>query len=293
MAIRRRRVVRRGRRRTKYTWLPSIGEAGGQGTGLPPRINDDIGFDFALSVAADPTLQETGIAIAPLVFDAPYETSSLLGTTGVAADTPLSWFLQNEYILRRIVGNLFITVDSRTENVNAPAAALVGAGFFVARADDTRANTDQPIGASEGLQDAVPNSKGAIFNYSPLSPTTAREPWIWRRTWILSPWGARIISGANAPISPSGASNLAALIDTGGGYFPPTNVEYRTDKTNHYVDAKTVRRVRQDERLWLVIAARAWGLHAGITESGDLLLKGHADLRFLGAARKARQRGTF
>lgn len=293
MVTRRRRRFTRRRRRTKYTWLPPIGEAGGQGTGLPPRINDDVGFDFVINATADPNFQETSVAIAPLVFDAPYETSSVLGTAGVASDTPLGWFLNNEYILRRIVGNVFLTIDSRQTAVEAPSAALVACGFFVGRADDTRADVDQPIGSSEGLLDAVASSKGAIFNYSPLSPTTAREPWIWRRTWILSPWGSGIRNGSNQPLAPSGANNLATLVDGGGGYFPPTNVHYPDDKTNHYIDAKTARRVRQDERLWFVVAARAWGLHQGITNSDDLLLKGHCDLRFLGAARKARQRGTF
>lgn len=293
MVRRRRRFVRRGRRRTKYIWLPPIGEAGGQATGLPARINDDVGFDFVINATADPNFEETAVAVAPLIFDAPYETTSILGTTGVAADTPLSWFLQNEYVLKRIVGNIFVTIDSRQTAVEAPSAALVACGFFVARADDNSANPDQPIGTLEGIFDVVPSAKGRVFNYSPLSPTTAREPWIWRRTWILSPWGSGIRNGSNQPLAPSGANNLATLVDGGGGYFPPTNVHYSDSKTNHYCDAKTVRRIRSDERLWFVVAARAWGLHQGITNSDDLLIKGHCDLRFLGAARKARQRGTF
>lgn len=288
----RRRAVRRytgRRRRAKYTWLPLIGEVGGQDPSLPDRINDDVGFDIALNVTAEPTLAETSIGLTVLTFDSPVETSSLFGAGGIPGGTPMGYFMQNEYLLKRIVGNLFVTIDSRLVNDEKPSAALVAAGFFVARADDTRVNNDQPVGAQEGLPG---DARGAIFNYSPLSPTTAREPWIWRRSWILSPFGAGTLNGA-VPITPTGSSSIASLVDGGGAYFPPTNVHYGTDKTNHYVDAKTARRVRQDERLFFVIAARAWALHQGITGSGDLLLKAHMDVRLLGAPRKARNRGAF
>lgn len=289
MAIRRRRGFRR-RRKTKYTWLPVIGEAGATFAGGPEGANDSFGSDFSLQALSDPNIPESQVIIGPVTFDHPTETSATLFGTRVDQTTPMSVFMGNEYLLKRIVGKVYVSIDSRVVNVAAPSAALVACAFFVARAgDDSEASGSLPIGVSASSAE----SGQRLIDYNPLNSATAREPWIWRRTWILSPWGAGLLNSSNSPQNPSGENLLDNLVDVGGGYFPPTNVHYGDMQSGPHIDAKTARRIRQDERLFFVAAARAWKLHQAITDGAPLPIVGHLDIRLLGAARKARNRGAF
>lgn len=261
------------RRSRKYTWFPVI-EQQSQPEGQE-QYDNTAGIQFDLVVN-----QGTDIHILPVTFDSPSEPSDFAASDhGV-----LAGMLGQEYFLRRLVGKVF--AEYKGEQVAnlipaQPHAALFGAGFFVARASDSEVagvgGADSPIGVS--------TSQEVIENYSPLSGSTIREPWIWRRTWILSNKGQRDIQSAQ---SSTGDRNFA--IGTG---FPDTTAGYGSVMDGPHLDAKTGRLVRSDERLWFVVAARHWPLNDLDTNFASGEINGFLDLRILGALRRARNRGVF
>lgn len=261
----------RTRRRARYTWLPTIGTIGPG----DPAIDNSSGRTFSLVSRADGL---SDVIISPITFDEPLEGDNLT-TTGVT--TPLGTILGNEYFLKRIVGKLFIEAAAQQNEDNSPstiAATLVGAGFFIARADDAQAGgSGTPIG-SQSIQQLREN-------YSPLAEDTIREPWIWRRTWIL----------ANPAIQELQRTNAAAGVATNGTpglFFPTTTAGYGSVADGPHIDAKTARRIKQDERLWFVVAARPAPFSV-ITAGADNEIRGYLDFRLLGALRKAKQGSAF
>lgn len=257
------------RRRARYTWLPTLGTAGPEGTD-----DNSSGREFTLLVPEDGS---SDVVITPVTFDEPKEGDDLN-----LASNPLGTILGNEYFIKRIVGKLF-AVHRQQNNLNAdpslPPAALFGAGFFIARANDTSQGPDQPIGSATIVERQE--------NYSPLSEDVIREPWIWRRTWVLQNaferfQFAEIRSGANF------ATGAPAFT---GRDVPTCTMGYGSIQDGPHIDAKTARRVKQDERLFFVVAARALPTASVFNTNG--LIDGYLDFRILGALRKARQGSAF
>jgi len=90
-----------------------------------------------------------------------------------AGDLPsLADFEGSAYRLRRIVGKLFIGLDQTITQApdSRPKNALIGAGFIILKVDE---NTGAPINPTAN-------------SYSPLDNNNLRDPWIWRRTWMLT-----------------------------------------------------------------------------------------------------------
>lgn len=264
--------------------MPVLGESGGTFPDGPADANDNWGFDWILNTQSDPNIQEVSVGVSPVTFDEPVETTSLIGAGSVDGGTPMGYFMQNEYFLKRIVGNIYVSIDSRVSGAGngIPSAALVACGFYVARAEDRSINATVPIGFGTGSRE--------LFDYNPLHPACAREPWIWRRTWIIS-LGNNFSSGGS--IINAGGANIAGVTNGGGMYFPPTNVHYGDAEAGTRIDAKTARRVRQDERLYFAFASRAWKLSQAITNGAPLPIVGHTDIRLLGQMRKPHNRGAF
>lgn len=239
------------RRRRRVHWFPTIGTTNGGITG-----NNLSGRAFALNV------NTTGLittAITSLTFDQPKEES----TTGLSLDNAsLADMIGSGYLLRRVVGKMFAWYAPPVGQDIIPAFCLFGAGLFVARAD--AANPQSPIGFA---------GTGTINDnqlYSPLSADVGdREPWLWRRTWLFHSKN----EGVNAFDS-----------------TPTSTMEYGSVADGPHIDQKTLRKVDNDNRLWLAVST------AGIEELGEAsgTCFGYFDYRLLGTLLpNLRQRGSF
>lgn len=260
----------RKKRRTKYTWFPTNFSDAEDSTQRVP------GIQFSLAVNRNGSIQ-TGIV--PLTADAPREPGDVNPETDVGV---LNTIVGNEYFLRRIVGKCHIAhenfgtaADGIPTGIPYPQAALVIAGIFVARAGDASANEiDLPIGATVAAN--------LRESYSPAHVNTIREPWIWRRSWILgNPFVKIFFDRGPVPTTNEGEYQ----------FFPSTTAEYGSVADGAHVDAKTMRRVRDDERLFFAVSTVRYPL--GQTENNDSAIRGFFDYRILAQVRKARSRGVF
>lgn len=268
-------MATRRRRRRKVFWFPNLGTVGPEGNA------DDDDYGLFIQLTLDTNQSASAVFITDLTFDRPIEEDE-------GSDTlRLSSVVGGEYILRRIVGNCFAgrVSNSGTTAAELSPAVLLTAGFFVARSEDST-NEDitnrAPIGA-ETLAELREN-------YSPGSVSTVREPWIWRKRWIL---GNELQSSSQFVPGTMGSFMRA----------PPTNVLYPSKHTDHSIDAKTIRRVASDNRLWFVAAARflASGTWLGegaspFTPSINVIgtnVQIHLDYRLLGNLTRTRSTGTF
>lgn len=255
------------RRRSKGTWFPIFGQL----VGIEGQQETVAGVDGQVPVAGAGGLNT---ALHVLTLDAPRETQT--------DDFTLADVLGSEYLLRRIVGKIFIL---NAGGATSPPFAKVTAGFFVARADPE--NSFYPLGAGTNL--IPPGSTEAQASFSPLEQQTQREPWLWRRSWILGNPG--IVQNSADPGSATGTAKLGAST---WEQFPPCTAGYGSVLDGPHLDAKTLRRVGQDDRLYFAVSACRWPLTAdpgGLPPNGNLVY--HLDYRIFGSLRKAKQTGRF
>lgn len=274
----------RRKRTRKFTWFPVIGTDG------PGETGDDFNQRMA-QIPVSPNGAST-VVISPLVPDVPMEGNE------IATDQPgqLVQALGQEYYIERIVGKCFLSVTSGQDDpptVVFPKVILIGCGFFVARANDQQSGggPDTPIGSATLAE--------RHNNYSPLSPDPIREPWMWRRVWILS--SGRLPGNVLTAPAAFGPQQIPTFGGLGGFGVQNTNTWAPSALDGPHFDVKTVRRVGNDERLYFVIAARALDEQfnnlqtAPNTTLGDpnggvnLLL----DFRVLGRLTRARNRSNF
>lgn len=254
------------RRKAKYIWLPVRFQP-------HPDVPDELpttAINGSIVIEPDDSVQ---LQLAPLLIDGTLEESNLdpLATGNVTiADIVQS----NEYFIKRIVGRFFAGIRQNPPLTSTrPSAALLVAGMFVARAD--------------GGNDIVPaTSSGGVFhNFDPAHPDTCREPWIWRRSWILGNY-----FGSPSPVSNSGSGEGTY------SFFPQNNTQYQDGvNSGTIVDAKTARRVKSDERLFIAISARQWppSEEGGTSPGTSTFIDFTWDFRALGQLRRARSRGVF
>jgi len=264
----------RRRRKFKGLWLPNLGTVDAEGD----NIALTAGRELELAVSSLATTPAVGVI--PLTFDQPQEAQTL------QPNVPLVYQIGNGYSLRRIVGKFFADFRSaipptaahaETPGVIVPAA-LYTVGLFIARAEDENIAADLPIGALSG--------DSLLENYNPDQVNTIREPWIWRRQWILGNPLLRQFLDVNfsnlTPIDP----NLAAA------YYPSNTGAYGSVWDGPHIDSRTRRRVTSDDRLWLAASLQAYPRRsAGYTEPFQVNL--HFDYRLFGALRRDRNRGNF
>jgi len=249
------------RRRSKGTWFPVLGDqAGSEGNG-----STVAGVDQSIPVAANGGVS-TRFHV--LTLDAPRETQS--------DDFTLADTLGSEYLLRRIVGKFH---GFHVGSDETPLHALVCAAFFVARADSE--NSFYPLGADTNL--LTPGST-ANESYSPLEQQTQREPWIWRRTWIL---GAYAVTRE--------FNNVAGTITTvPNDYIPAGTWGYNSVADGPHVDSKTLRRVGQDDRLYFCVSTVRWPIsQEPDPQQEDSFIAYHLDYRIFGSLRRAKNSGNF
>lgn len=193
----------RRRRRSPVTWLPNWG---GQ-----TAANEDVNF-IGGNLAVDFRGVQSTFTF-PLLKDAQDET----GTT-------LADYTQGGYLLKRIVGKLFCNMRQFTpaEGTKTPPWCIFSAGIEVLRTDQT----NLPAGL------AAP-----VLNYGTLDRDNERDPWIWRRDWIL----------ANGQVDLAGYGAAAEAFAWGN----TNNQEYGSVMDGPHVDAKVGRRIGPDERLYI------------------------------------------
>lgn len=253
--------MRRRRRRARYTWLPTLGTAG--------VSTFDSYSGLQVSGSLDPTGGSSLLAT-PILLDQPQETTS----AGINQGSPLSILIGNDYIIKRIVGKFhFGIVNGNDGELPRANGALLTAGFFVSRVDDAQSPGDEatPIGGD--------SFQGLVSMYGPQNVDVIREPWIWRRTWILGN-PTKVQGNENANIVQNVLSN-----------FPSTTGGYGSIQDGAHIDAKSARRVRNDERLFFVFQIRQLPINSVFTVGAEFF--GILDYRVLGALRKAHNRSTF
>lgn len=253
------------------------------GTGLAEGTDSVVGVQTFLDVPANATT--TG-KIFPVTYDDPSDDAEQ------SNESQLTDFIGQEYILDSLLGHWFVARRSQGTPGNSPhdsKATLVTAGFFVARStdDDAQTTDSQPIGA-DGL--------GQIrANYSPLSANTVREPWIWRRAWILgTPTVKDVSSGGDLTITyGSGTNPTQAYGQFYSDSFPASNVAYGSVSDGPRVQTKTRRRVRQDERLWGIITCCNWPLDQTLVGTNQVEICSYVQVRAIGRLVKSHNRSAF
>lgn len=246
----------RRRRRTKYTWLPTIGGDTFPGPGDRDFVFNGITRQLSLPSSGGPTTLD----IFPVIAD---NVRDVVGNE----EGQLVDFVGSTLFLKRIVGKCHVWFQQSNQNGDTQPAAVISAGFFIARQ-----HGDQSVGFFPvGLQDG--DNVDDFDEYSPAGQPCIREPWIWRRTWILG----------------NNLTQLPVTESANGAFFPATNAS-RSVLDGPHIDAKTARRTQNDERLWF-----AWQAHSLIgasTLSGTSVAL-HLDCRYLGAVRRQKNRSAF
>lgn len=238
------------KRRTKFTWLPILGS--------PAIGEDDPRRANIRDVSVVVTGGEEDLILIPLLLDQPQESGDIAGTSLVD-------IVGSEYFIKRIVGKFFCSYQQVIDDeVSIPQSVLVTAGFFIARADTGLANA-LPVGTDDALN-----------NYSPAAALNIREPWIWRRAWML------------------GNNRTVAVTTIQNPQWPERNTDYGSVMDGPHIDARTARRVRKEERLWFAVSAgRAFSDAQEGTPTSPGNVNWLLDYRVLGALRKSVARGAF
>lgn len=204
------------RRKPRVVWLPPTNANSlDSGTGTN-------GYQiFAVDVAGT-TVGTFAVGEIPLVIDA--EDDDPLG----AGTVTLADVESSGYRLRRIVGKIFCFQRQRQDINGPPDKVLVTAGIIVRRTDPT-----------SGLSLALGNANAAEL----LSPGQIRnfaDPWIWRRTWVLSDESS---VGQAAQFPRQASSNIGPEGPCAGNLDGP------------HVDQKTARIIGPEERLFLNVSS--------------------------------------
>jgi len=243
------------RRKPRVVWLPTFGhatsafgEVAGGAAGISGQLNFDTdeviydAFPITFDQSKDPALVVT-------------DTVTIGATFAPSLHDIVSG---NEYRLRRIVGKIFcgVTSDETDDPAQQSALADVAVGFIVVRTDD----------------DGAPTTDFTEVN--PLQHQSMEDPWIWRRRWILNPYGnVRQVDLAN------NALNLP-----GFHMYPGTNAGYGSVMDGPHIDQKTARVIHHQERLFCVIACRQW-TWGGDQQNAGMQLSYLLDYRLLASLR--------
>lgn len=166
------------------------------------------------TIDKDPTVMRTQIFA--LVPDYPAEAVRLAGALPTLAD-----FEASAYRLRRLVGKVNVYIEQKVSDPQEtrPFEILVGGGFIVLKCEE---DTGAPLVTTAN-------------HYSPLANDSTGDPWIWRRTWLLT----------NSFAIPGGQSTD----------LPRSNAEYGSIADGPHLDQRTARRVAREERLFFVLSA--------------------------------------
>jgi len=240
--------MRRTRRKEAVFWLPP----NGPGTDVSP-FPLGTGWGGTIQVSGTQSVTRVGIGV-------PFQDNKFTGLVS-GIDFPGNLALQEnqDYLLKRIVGKVWCWYIPSNSGGNSPETIEVTAGFFVARQDPLQGI---PIGYT-GLQTTQDNE-----SYNPGALATQCEPWIWRRSWLLS------------GVQGTSYNNLR---------FPGSNAGYGSVMDGPHVDARTKRRVSSDDRVFFAIGVTT--VLSGINLNGAMQY--WVDVRGLGSMRRPHNRGSM
>lgn len=244
----------RRKRKTRYTWLPVTGSNRGGGEGTYEYNARGIPSLQTPVVSGTPGPQQNVFAVIP-------DTTSNPGGDSSLADVVQG----QDWILKRIVGKIHLQCTAQSTGTlrgTIWSQVLVSVGFFIARAQDqaqTTVDLDQ-------------------IEVEPMSRLNTMNPWIWRRTWILS--------------NPAYTRSAASLLPQ----WPNTTAGYGSMAEGSHIDSKVSRRILREHRLWCVTST-VGGDPEFDTVTGTLAsqptVDGFIDLRVLGAMRRGRNVSSF
>jgi len=219
------------RRKPRVAWFPTFGGA---------RIAEDDASPFPgieVDLFLDPaTPPERGV-----IWDAFALTFDQTESSEQAQSDPTKITLRdivqgNEWKLRRLVGKAFIGCSGIAADGSGQIQTnlQVGLGFIVCKTyDDGAPITD--------------------FNeVNPLAQESMEDPWIWRRTWMLSPTPSEVLT------TWSNFSSTDTYLKPNLWGFPCSNVSYGSVADGPHIDSKVQRRIHRSERLYGVLAARRY-----------------------------------
>lgn len=275
----------RRKRRSKYTWFPTLG------TNLGDGGDDEVSFRL-FRCPVSPGQGQSGLIVFPIVPDVPMEG------TDISNDLPgqLSQALGQEYFIERIAGRIDLAIPQIPSDIPSenffPNLVYATCGFFVARANDRQSGGGQntPIGSA---------SLSEFFsNYGPAAKDAIREPWMWRRSWLLVNLGHTFADPAGG--IPGWFTSFDGNANMGRG---------SVSEGTHF-DIKSVRRVGADDRLFFVaqttvldnaldIQGQIWQQNVSATpifaqpDNPAMFMTGILDCRVLGQLRKAKSSGKF
>lgn len=208
------------RRRQPVVWLPVQAETGNPdpNSGAITAVNQVSIKRHGISIPAGSTPGVYAAGIFPVVGDWSNDQSLIVSA---ASNTTFADMYAGGYKLRRIVGHIWPYVDVfRNGGQGNPANtinAVVTVAFQVMQTDDS----GNPVDAEAGLPDIYAN---------------AGNPWIWRRSWILTDY-----TNVSAAQQGWGVQSVAdASLNLREGAF---------------FDQKTARRIGPDQRLFLCLQA--------------------------------------
>lgn len=244
----------RGRRRrgSRYTWLPTLGGIKDNGSGSRYGTSY-FGGDIAVDSAA---FGSTDLYVTPIVPDATVFPDG----SGAGGETLRDFTEGQDWLCKRVVGKLSVGAAQIASGLTPPYI-IVGAGIFAGRADDQNQN--------------IPDTNNDEID--PLGSENVRQPWMWRRTFLLTNASSTFASEFYWTHLDNGSFGVLADTQT--------------------VDTKGVsRRIRREQRLWFVL--NAYGMsNFEATNDSTWLTKGHIhflfDYRVLGAMRKSQNKSVF
>jgi len=284
----------RRRRKTRYTWLPADGTLNTKDLGGGNTLEQELlAFSGSFQLTAGNSVSDGFTS--SVIADFPRNDDDT--TNNSMADT-----IGSEYFLKRIVGKVFVEANVQGGGQDQFLAAqdtpsfLVTFGMFVAPYDYQKSGPEvglpdisRPVGtlASADLVNAP--------QYNPQLVGTAREPWIWRRSWLLNPFGNLWPRGGTVADPFENGIRINANQQGGAASFPPNNAWYPGVLDGPHIDAKTARRIRKHERLWLSFAGCQYpeGSVLDPDHFQNATMRFVLDVRCLGALRKSRNRSSF
>lgn len=159
-----------------------------------------------------------------------------------------------DYTLDRVVGKVWM--DTTLASDDQTVVEFIGCIALAVLPSDDAGNP------------AIPTEE-----YNPLFSNNAMQPWIWRRTWRLtSPYLA-----------------TPAFGPTPG--YPYATWQYGSVADGGHLDTKgSRRRITKEHRLYLIAAAGATNVGAGIEAS---FVQYGYDIRLIGGMRRARNSSSF
>lgn len=237
----------RKRRRPKVVWLP-VDRLNRLGI-APAAISTSTqpGWGIAVTAVTGP-LGNATTEVFPIVLD---KTPELALTTGTQS---LADVEQSSYRLRRIVGKIFASIRQDVNAVNPqPVHSLLTIGFIVLRINEED---------SQPLQNAA--------QYDAQSYGNIADPWIWRRSWLLTN-----LDGFNNQPAADASKNFFGV--------PSTNSGPGSQADGPHIDAKTARVIGPEERLFMVVTNMAID---GVDQTSSIVTV-LWDLRVLGSMRSS------